>query len=116
MCGPLGGPVIVTLWEEETTRSIGICVQDRGIDIPDPQQAQMCGRFMRADNAHAWGITGTGLGLYICRELVQRHGGQLWFESEEGAGSNFYVTLPVVPDATSRARPARRRNSKMLST
>ena len=113
---PQGGPVIVTLWEDETTRSVGMSVQDRGIGIPDPQQPQMFGRFMRADNAYAWGIAGTGLGLYICRELVQRHGGQLWFESEEGAGSTFYVTLPVVSDATSPAQPPRRRRSKMLST
>jgi PAS domain S-box-containing protein len=113
---PQGGPVIVTLWEEGTTRNVGMSVQDHGIGIPDPQQPQMFGRFMRADNAYAWGIAGTGLGLYICRELVQRHGGQLWFESEEGAGSTFYLTLPVVSDATPPAKPTRRGRSKMLPT
>ena len=75
---------------------VGISVKDRGIGIPRRQHAQMFGRFMRADNAQAWGISGTGLGLYICRELVERHGGQLWFESEEDAGSTFFVTLPLV--------------------
>ncbi len=112
---PQGGPVIVTLWEERTTRSVGISVQDHGIGIPGPQQAQMFGRFMRADNAQAWGIIGTGLGLYICRELVQRHGGQLWFESEEGTGSTFYLTLPTVSDATPPARPPGRERNEMLS-
>ncbi|HEX6557469.1 MAG TPA: PAS domain S-box protein [Ktedonobacteraceae bacterium] len=94
---PRGGPVTITLWEETAARIVGISVQDRGIGIPRRQHAQMFGRFMRADNAQAWGISGTGLGLYICRELVERHGGWLWFESEEGAGSTFFVTLPLVP-------------------
>jgi len=102
---PQGGPVIMTLWEEETARSIVISVADHGIGIPEAQKAQMFGRFMRADNARAWGITGSGLGLFICRELVQRHDGQLWFESEEGTGSTFYLTLPATPNATPPARP-----------
>ena len=102
---PQGGPVIVTIWEEEAARSIIISVADHGIGIPEAQKAHMFGRFMRADNARAWGITGSGLGLYICRELIQRHDGQLWFESEEGTGSTFYLTLPATPDATSPARP-----------
>ena len=91
---PQGGPVIVTLWEEGAGGPVGVSVADRGIGIPDTQHAQVFGRFMRADNAVAWGISGTGLGLYICRELVQRHGGQLWFESQEGTGSTFFLTLP----------------------
>ncbi len=93
---PQGGPVTITIWEETAARIVGISVQDRGIGIPRRQHAQMFGRFMRADNAQAWGISGTGLGLYICRELVERHGGQLWFDSEEDAGSTFFVTLPLV--------------------
>ena len=93
---PQGGPVTITIWEESAARLVGFSVQDRGIGIPRRQHAQIFGRFMRADNAQAWGISGTGLGLYICRELVERHGGQLWFESEEDAGSTFFVTLPLV--------------------
>lgn len=95
---PEGGPVTITLREEIATRSVEISVQDKGIGIPQHQQAQIFGRFMRADNAQAWGISGTGLGLYICRELVERHGGRLWFESEEGNGSTFFLTLPMIFD------------------
>jgi signal transduction histidine kinase len=91
---PQGGPAILTLWEEGAGGTVGISVADRGIGIPASQQVQVFGRFMRADNAVAWGISGTGLGLYICRELVQRHGGRLWFESQEGVGSTFFLTLP----------------------
>jgi len=93
---PQGGHVIITIEEETTAQAMCIGVQDTGIGIPKQQQAQIFGRFMRADNALAWGISGTGLGLYLCRELVERHGGQIWFESEEGAGSTFSVSLPLV--------------------
>lgn len=96
---PQGGPVTITFWEETVTlvnRLIGISVQDSGIGVPKNQHALMFRRFMRADNALAWGISGTGLGLYICRELVEQHGGHLWFESEEDAGSTFFLTLPII--------------------
>jgi PAS domain S-box-containing protein len=102
---PQGGPVTITLHEETATHMIGISVQDQGIGIPQHQQAQIFGRFMRADNAQAWGISGTGLGLYICRELVERHEGHLWFESEEGAGSIFFLTLPAFTDRGSSEQP-----------
>jgi signal transduction histidine kinase len=93
---PQGGPVIVTLWEETQDRAIQISVQDRGIGIPERQQAQIFGRFIRADNAQVYGISGTGLGLYLSRELAEHHGGHLWFESAEGLGSTFFLMLPVV--------------------
>lgn len=93
---PEGGPIIIRLWEEKSAGMLGISVQDQGIGIHASQQAQIFGRFMRADNAVAWGVSGTGLGLYICRELVERHEGQLWFESVEGAGSTFFLTMPAI--------------------
>lgn len=91
---PQGGTVLVTLWQE--TGTVGISVQDSGIGIPEHQQALIFGRFMRADNAQSAGISGTGLGLYLCRELVERHGGRLWFQSSEGVGSTFFLTLPFI--------------------
>jgi PAS domain S-box-containing protein len=93
---PQGGPITISVWEEVTAQEIGISVHDTGIGIPKQQHAQIFGRFMRAGNAQEWGISGTGLGLYICRELVERHGGHLWFESEEDAGSTFFLVLPLV--------------------
>jgi PAS domain S-box-containing protein len=93
---PQGGAIIITIKEETTTQVVHLSVKDTGIGIPKHQHAQIFGRFIRADNALAWGISGTGLGLYLCRELVVRQGGQLWFESEEGAGSTFFMTLPLI--------------------
>jgi PAS domain S-box-containing protein len=111
---PQGGPVSITVWEEAEARMLAISVQDHGIGIPGPQQGQVFGCFMRADNAVAWGISGTGLGLYICRELVERHGGQLWFESAEGTGSTFFLTLPTVSDAAPPGQqPGRERRKKL---
>ncbi len=98
---PQGGPVQVTLSTRAAARSVEIRVQDGGIGIPAYQQARIFGRFMRADNAQAAGIGGTGLGLYLCRALVEQHGGQLWFESTEGVGSTFFTTLPLSPDVSS---------------
>jgi PAS domain S-box-containing protein len=107
---PQGGPVVVTVWEEEHRREVNVSVQDEGIGIPLHQQAQIFGRFMRADNARAAGIHGSGLGLYLCRELVEGHEGRVWFQSTEGQGTTFFLTLPLIvaqehPAASTTADP-----------
>jgi signal transduction histidine kinase len=96
---PEGGIIEVMLREEAETKTALLCVSDHGIGIPAQQQSLVFGRFARADNARTYGIGGTGLGLYLCRELVERHGGRIWFESVEGQGSTFFVTLPIASDA-----------------
>ena len=90
---PQGGEITIRIWEE-TEKTVGMSVQDEGIGIPVYQQGLVFGRFMRADNAHTLSIHGTGLGLYLCRELVEQHGGRIWFQSTEGKGSTFFLTLP----------------------
>ena len=70
-------------------------IEDHGIGIPQHQHGRIFSRFMRADNAYMHEIGGTGLGLYLCRELVERHEGRIWFKSVEGEGSTFYVSLPL---------------------
>jgi signal transduction histidine kinase len=92
---PAGGSIIATLAIDKSTQMVTISVQDFGMGIPLDQQTRIFGRFMRADNARAAGINGTGLGLYLCHSLVEQHEGQLWFESEEGEGSTFYLALPL---------------------
>lgn len=96
---PQGGRIVVALEKDEADHAVEIRVQDSGIGIPLHQQARIFGRFMRADNARDAGISGTGLGLYLCRALVEQHAGRLWFESGEGEGTTFFVTIPLVaPD------------------
>lgn len=98
---PQGGSVWVRLHTQAAAGSVDIQVQDEGMGIPFHQQARIFGRFMRAENAQAAGIRGTGLGLYLCRALVEQHAGRLWFESTEGVGSTFVATLPLDPTTTS---------------
>ena len=94
---PDGGNIEIAVREDKRASTAMLCVRDYGIGIPAYQQGRIFSRFMRADNAHDHNIGGTGLGLYLCRELVERHNGRIWFESLEGQGSTFYVSLPLLP-------------------
>lgn len=75
--------------------AIKITVEDNGIGIPKDQQDHIFTRFYRARNAVKEEYEGTGLGLFIVRQLVELGGGKIWFESEEGSGSSFFVTIPT---------------------
>jgi signal transduction histidine kinase len=70
-------------------------VDDSGIGIPKDAQRHLFEKFYRADNARTVETEGTGLGLYLVRLIVERHGGRVWCESEEGRGSMFAFTLPL---------------------
>lgn len=70
-------------------------IQDTGLGIPEAQKSRIFSKFFRADNAVHQQTEGTGLGLFIARNIVVRHGGSIWFESEEGKGTTFYFTLPI---------------------
>jgi signal transduction histidine kinase len=94
---PNGGNVEIAVRKDKDSTRALLSVHDYGIGIPAHQQGRIFSRFMRADNAHAHNIGGNGLGLYLCRELVERHDGRIWFESVEGQGSTFYVSLPLMP-------------------
>lgn len=95
---PEGGPIEISIREDSKKNMALLSISDHGIGIPVYQQAHVFARFMRADNARLYGIGGTGLGLYISRELVERHGGRIWFESAEAQGTTFYIALPIQRD------------------
>jgi PAS domain S-box-containing protein len=102
---PQGGRVSISLRRRTTEGEVELQIQDHGIGIPLEQQSLIFGRFVRADNAREAEISGTGLGLYISRGLVEQHGGRIWFESQEGKGSTFFVTLPLTTTQATDATP-----------
>ena len=70
-------------------------VKDTGIGIPTSQHNRVFGRFFRADNAVKTETEGTGLGLFIAKNIIEAHSGKIWFESQEGEGTTFYFVLPI---------------------
>jgi PAS domain S-box-containing protein len=72
-----------------------IAVRDEGVGIPQPEQQRIFEKFYRLYPSTTRGVSGTGLGLYICRELVRLMGGSIWVESSGGSGSTFFVELPL---------------------
>jgi signal transduction histidine kinase len=72
-----------------------IGVSDQGIGISPEDQARLFVAFQRLENRYIEGIKGIGLGLLVCRRLVEAHGGRIWVESELGKGSTFFFTLPL---------------------
>ncbi len=78
-----------------------ITVSDQGIGITAAEQTRLFQPFSRGDAVR--GISGTGLGLYISRQIVERHGGTITVESQPGAGSTFSVRLPLAPVRPKRA-------------
>jgi PAS domain S-box-containing protein len=80
-------------------------VFDEGMGIPDDEQPRVFEKFYRLDPQMTRGIGGTGLGLYICSELVERMGGRIWVESRQGRGSAFYFEIPTVTAGRIPGRP-----------
>jgi signal transduction histidine kinase len=97
------GESIVVRVRERGTQHIVIEVVDHGLGIPPEQIGKLFQKFARVRSEEHLKVSGTGLGLYICRLIVEGHGGQIWVESEPGKGSTFGMALPM--DARLARRP-----------
>lgn len=86
---------MVRVFCEERGDGFSLGISDNGIGIPEQDRARLFRRFERGSNTG--GITGTGLGLHIVKEIVQGHGGAVTLESEVGTGTTFWLNLPKVP-------------------
>jgi signal transduction histidine kinase len=88
------GSSIIVRCRERGAQHITIEVIDHGLGIPEDQIPRLFQKFQRVRTDEHLRIPGTGLGLYICRLIVEGHGGQIWIESELGKGSTFGIVLP----------------------
>jgi len=79
----------------DSKREVSFTVSDSGVGIPDDKKKLLFRAFSQADNLHSRSYGGAGLGLVICKEIVERLGGMITFTSEEGVGSTFSFTLPL---------------------
>jgi len=95
---PRGGEIRVFAKPEGDRLVIGIA--DRGVGISLRDQAKLFGPFQRLEDSRIEGVKGAGLGLLVCRRLVEAHGGRIWVESKRGQGSTFFFTLPLKYTAT----------------
>jgi PAS domain S-box-containing protein len=90
---PRTDKIIVT--SQFKNNEIIVSVQDFGIGIPRIDQKNLFQRFYRVSDRKRESFPGLGLGLYICREIINRQGGKMWVESQEGKGSIFYFSIPI---------------------
>ncbi|MEE8168503.1 MAG: response regulator [Candidatus Hydrothermarchaeales archaeon] len=97
-----GGKVRVSAEEENSW--IKFCVEDTGVGIPKEGLDKVFDRFYQIDASIRRRYPGTGLGLTIAKEMVERQGGMIWAESELGKGSRFYFTLPSEPRTRTRKK------------
>jgi PAS domain S-box-containing protein len=89
---PDGGDVRISI--AEAGGEVVVSVRDEGIGIPASVQSRVFERFFRAHTGTPHDYGGMGVGLYIANEIVGRHGGRIWLDSVEGAGSTFHIALP----------------------
>jgi two-component system sensor histidine kinase VicK len=95
---PAGGKVQLQVEQEAAT--VRIAVSDEGVGIPQADLPRLFQRFYRASNVDERQISGLGVGLYVVKELVTLHGGSIDVVSEEGRGSTFIITLPLLENQT----------------
>ncbi|MBI4138176.1 MAG: HAMP domain-containing histidine kinase [Candidatus Wildermuthbacteria bacterium] len=99
---PRGGRVTIELSHD--TKEVRVAVRDTGMGIPESQQRRVFQKFFRATNAKSLDSEGSGLGLYLVKNIIQAHGGSVEFQTQEGKGSVFTLRVPLgkiesAPDA-----------------
>jgi PAS domain S-box-containing protein len=89
---PKSSKVVISI--DETPTEMGMKVTDYGVGIPETQQTKVFEKFFRAQGKNRHSFPGLGLGLYLSKQIIDRHGGTIWLQSQEGKGSTFGFKLP----------------------
>ncbi len=89
----LGGSIKISL--KSNKKEIEFSIEDSGVGIPKKQEKRIFTKFFRAANVMRMDTRGSGLGLFIVKNIIEAHKGRIWFKSKERKGTIFYFTLPV---------------------
>jgi len=92
---PPGGNIEIGVAPQQNGSTIKVYVKDSGVGMSSDVMLRLFRMDENVSNTGTKGEKGTGLGLLLCKEFVERHGGQIWVESEVGQGSTFYFTVPI---------------------
>ncbi len=87
---------LITISTKRADKMIVICVADNGAGIIPDRLPHIFERYSHKEKSGGGQDTGTGLGLYICKHIVEQNGGNIWIESEEGLGTSVFFTLPIL--------------------
>lgn len=90
-----GGRVTFSIKYNISKKEILFSIQDTGVGISENQQKRVFGKFFRGENVIKMETEGTGLGLFIAKNVVEAHKGKIWFKSKINKGTTFYFTIPV---------------------
>jgi len=93
----LNGEVRIKLEVLKDRPFVMVSVEDTGIGISEEEKEKVFTKFFRSQKVVKKETLGTGLGLYLAKNIIERHGGKIWFKSEENRGTTFYFTLPLDP-------------------
>ncbi len=89
------GPGKVEIKLTMENKRVLFSIKDTGVGIPQKDKKYIFQKFFRAENVLKERTRGSGLGLYVCKSIIENLGGRIWFKSEEGKGTTFYFTLPI---------------------
>ena len=99
---PQSGKVSIKAWDEE--ENVHLTISDSGVGIPSDVIPKLFARFYQFDASTARKYGGTGLGLYITKNIIDAFGGKIWIESEVGKGTTVHILLPIAKEGSQRER------------